>query len=120
MPSTRTQLDVTQPTSRTRLSNRGELAIGLAGLVVAVPVGALTSWGGSVFVYWGVYYAGRFAAGRLARDGRLPDWARGAERPVHVIDYSVPPPEDGPIFNGRADQAPFQTWLRRRRARRDH
>jgi hypothetical protein len=119
MPSTRTQLDATQPTSGTRLSNRGDLAIVLPGLVVAVPVVALTSWGVSLLAYWAVYYAGHIAAGRLARDGRLPDWARGAERPEHAIDYSLPPPEHGPIFNGRADQAPIQTWLRRRRARRD-
>lgn len=72
--------------------------------------------------YWTGYLAvlvlGGVTARRLDKVGRLPDWARAKEPEPPLIDYSVPPPADGPIFNGRADQAPFRSWLRRRRATR--
>ena len=58
---------------------------------------------------------GEIVARRLDKAGLLPRWAR----PINLdpIDYSVPPPEHGPIYNGRADQAAFRVWLSRRRAR---
>jgi hypothetical protein len=80
----------------------------------------MSSAGGAVVAYWVANFAGQVAAGRLDRAGRLPDWARGTEPPAGGVDYSVPPPKDGPIFNGRADQAPFKTWLRRRQAGPSH
>lgn len=57
-----------------------------------------------------------------------PDGSRGpaigsppTDRPKLVDPgvYTVPPPADGPIFTGRADQAPFQRWLQQRHARRE-
>jgi hypothetical protein len=47
---------------------------------------------------------------RMKRHGRWPEDATGpmARQP---IDYSLPQPQDGSVFTGRADQAPLQEWL---------
>jgi hypothetical protein len=113
---------------------RTPLTLGIAGRLVAVFVcaglGALigevlaSDWRQAPLVLGFSGYAvslfiGEMVARRLDRAGRLPRWTRLTDvGPINYsADYSLPPPDDGPIFNGRADQAAFRVWLARRRAK---
>jgi hypothetical protein len=107
------------------VSGRGQLLVVLVCVLIGALIGDVVSGGASVGPRvggWIGYAIALFLAEiigrRLDAAGRLPDWARRTE-PIEPtgtgIDYSVPPPVDGPIFNGRADQALLQRWLQRRR-----
>ena len=108
------------------MSWRGQVPVVLASVLMGALIGDLVSGGATGGLLLGASIGNTVAVGLsqivgrlIDAAGRLPDWARWAE-PIEprAIDYSVPPPVDGPIFNGRADQALLQRWLQRRRARR--
>jgi hypothetical protein len=101
------------------------------GAVIGVLVGSAAgdTWLGLV-IGAGV---GSFGPGLIAEwaehRGTLPGWAQARPNPTALNQpgmgiYASPPPEDeiGPIYAGRADQAPLQIWFKRRqiRARRRH
>lgn len=106
MSSTRTEIPGEHPSRRLRLSTLGSLVIAIGAGVVGALVGLIFTFAVAYVGYLVTLLAGGLLAGRLDKAGRLPDWARAAESLAPVIDYSVLPPDDGPIFNGRADQAP--------------